>query len=91
VPDLALPDQLAQRADRVLDRRGGVDAVLVVEVDVVGAKAPQRPLDGDAEVLRGAVDLLRAPWRWEMTPNLVARTTWSRRSAMARPTSSWLV
>jgi hypothetical protein len=55
---LTLP---SQRADRVLDRRGGVDAVLVVQVDVFGAKAPQRPLDGDADVLRGAVELLGVP------------------------------
>jgi hypothetical protein len=34
VRDLAFLDQLAEGADRFLDRCRGVDAVLVVEIDV---------------------------------------------------------
>ena len=45
VADLALRDELAHRADRLLDRDIGVDAVQVVEVDVVEAQALERALD----------------------------------------------
>jgi hypothetical protein len=38
VADLALLDELRHRADRLLDRTVSVDAVLVVEVDVVDAE-----------------------------------------------------
>src|SRR5262249_26018491 len=38
VTDLALVDQLRQRADRLLDRHVGIDAVLVVEVDILRAE-----------------------------------------------------
>jgi hypothetical protein len=38
VAELAVGDQLRQRADGVLDRRVGVHAVLVVEVDVATPK-----------------------------------------------------
>jgi hypothetical protein len=41
VPDLALGHELGQRSDGVLDRRARVDAVLVVQVDVVGAHPGQ--------------------------------------------------
>ena len=93
VADLALRDELGHRADGLLDRRVGVDAVLVVEVDVVDAEAaaatrrrprartpasPRMPRDG-AVRRRGRL------------PNFVARTTSSRRPAIARPTSSSFV
>jgi hypothetical protein len=55
VEDLPLLHQLCHRADRLLDRRLRVDPVLVVEVDVVGAKALERPLDRALHVLGGAV------------------------------------
>ena len=42
--DLSLPDQFGHGADRLLDGHGGIDAVLVVEVEVL-----------DAEPLEGAV------------------------------------
>ena len=51
VADLALGDELGERADRLLDRRARVDAVLVVEVDVIGAQALQRALDRAPHVL----------------------------------------
>ena len=56
VADLALLDQLGERADGLLDRRVRVDAVLVVEVDVVGAQPLQRALDRAAHVLGRAVE-----------------------------------
>ena len=56
VADLALLDELGHRPDGVLDRGAGVDAVLVVEVDVVGAEALQGGLAGRAHVVGAAVD-----------------------------------
>jgi hypothetical protein len=56
VANLACLDQLGKRADRLLDRRLGVDAVLVVEVDVVGAEAPQGGLASLAHVLGATAD-----------------------------------
>ena len=56
VADLAGRDQLGHRADGLLDRDGLVDAVLVVEVDVVDAEPLQRGVAGGADVLRPAVD-----------------------------------
>jgi hypothetical protein len=41
VQHLALGHQRGERADRLLDGRVGVDAVLVVEVDAVGAQPLQ--------------------------------------------------
>ena len=43
-PDLPLLDQLRERADGLLDRRRGVDAVLLVEVDGLDAEAAQARL-----------------------------------------------
>ena len=56
VAHLALCDELGHRPDGLLDRRLGVDPVLVVEVDVVDAQALQGALAGAAHVLRAAVD-----------------------------------
>ncbi len=56
VTDLALDDQLGQRADGVLDGRAAVDPVLVVQVDVVGAESGQRAFDRGANVGGAAVD-----------------------------------
>jgi hypothetical protein len=39
VQDLSLSHEVGEGADGVLDRGVGVDAVLVVEVDAVGAQA----------------------------------------------------
>jgi hypothetical protein len=55
VTDLALLDELGQRADRLLDGDVGIDAMLVVEVDVVGAEALERSFDRAADVLRRPV------------------------------------
>ncbi len=55
VQELALLDQLGHRADGLLDRHFRVHAVLVVEVDPVGAQALERSLDGAAHVLGRAI------------------------------------
>ena len=60
VADLALRDQLRQRTDGLFDRRLRVDAVLVVEVDVVGVESPQRSFYGDPDVRGRAVEVSRA-------------------------------
>ena len=56
VADLALGDELGQRADGILDGRVRVDPVLVVQVDVVGAQPLEGALDRDADVRRAAVE-----------------------------------
>src|SRR3954454_6614238 len=53
---LAFGDQLAQRADRLFDGRVRVDAVLVVEVDVVGAEPLERAFDRGLHIVGAAVD-----------------------------------
>jgi hypothetical protein len=66
---LAGADQIIERAQRLLDRRLLIGNVDLVEVDVVGSKAPQAAFDGAS---RG----------W---PNLVARMKLVRRPASRRP------
>lgn len=53
---LAFGDQFGQRADGLLDGRVRVDAVLVVEVDVVGAEPLERAFDRGLHVAGAAVD-----------------------------------
>jgi hypothetical protein len=48
--------ELCHRADRLLDRRLQVDAVLVVEIDRLDAEPLQRCLAGGADVGGAAVD-----------------------------------
>jgi hypothetical protein len=85
--NLARHDELRHRADRLLDRHPAVDAVLVVEVDVVETQPPQRGVAGLPHVLGVAADLARAV-SFRTLPNFVASTTSSRRSRIAFPTSS---
>src|SRR5688572_14161104 len=56
IPHLALANQLRHRADRLLDRDRGVDAMLIIEVNVIDAEPLQRGITGAAHVLRTAVD-----------------------------------
>ncbi len=53
---LAGLDQPRHGADDLLDRHRGVDPVLVEQVDVVEAEAPQRGVDHLTDVLGAAVD-----------------------------------
>jgi hypothetical protein len=55
VANLAGSDELAHRADGVLDRHVGVDAVLVVEVDDVDTEPLQRRITRRPDVVRSAV------------------------------------
>jgi hypothetical protein len=55
VADLALMDEIGQRAERVVDVGVRVGTMHLVEVDPVGAQAPQRVLDlGDDPAARDA-------------------------------------
>ncbi|MBK5115675.1 MAG: hypothetical protein JJE23_02035 [Thermoleophilia bacterium] len=56
VSDLAGLDLLGQRPDGLLDRSTRVDAVLVIEIDVVEAEPLQRSVDRAAHILGAAVD-----------------------------------
>src|SRR5437764_6831961 len=57
---LALLDETAHRADRVLDRHVGIDAVLVIEVDRIDAEALQAGLAGLLHISGAAVDAIGA-------------------------------
>jgi hypothetical protein len=47
VADLALADEIVERAQRLLDRRQRIVIVLLVEIDVVGLQPRQARLDRD--------------------------------------------
>src|ERR1700722_4044918 len=51
VPDLALRDQVTDRAGDLLDRRAGIDSVLVQQVDRVDLQAPQGGVGGPPDEL----------------------------------------
>ncbi len=50
VQDLALVNELTEGSGGLLDWSGRVDAVLIIKVDAVRPEAPQRALDGQADV-----------------------------------------
>ena len=52
VQDLALRHQVLDRAGDILDRNLRVDAVLVEEIDAIGAQAPEHALDRALDVVR---------------------------------------
>jgi hypothetical protein len=56
VRHLAGVDELLHRTDRLLDRRVAVDAVLVIEVDVIDAEPFEARVAGLVHVLGPAVD-----------------------------------
>jgi len=80
VADLALGHQLGQRADSVLDRGAGVDAVLVLQVDVAGAQPPEGAFGCGADVCRAAVEDVRAATRVRC-----GRTWWPARPRHGGP------
>jgi hypothetical protein len=59
VNHLARVDQLLHRAGDILDRHLGVDPVLVVQVDAVGAQPTQRVVDGTPDAVRPAAQTAR--------------------------------
>ncbi len=84
VVDLARFDQPRHRRERLLQRRRLVVAVQVVDVDPVGAEAPQARLDrarSSAATRRGRSARRSSGW-----PTLVASTQRSRSGAISRPT-----
>jgi hypothetical protein len=83
-------DQVLDRARHVLDRHGGVDAVLVEQVDAVGPQALQRGLDDLADAFGPAVHAPRRPLS-EDEAELGGDLTLSGPAASASPTSSSLV
>src|SRR5205807_5490978 len=56
VAHLSLSYELRHRAEHVLDRNVGVDAMLVQEIDTICRETPQRAFDRFANVRRPAVD-----------------------------------
>ena len=55
IADLPRPLELRHRADGLLDGHGAIDAVLVVEIDVVHAEAPERGVASLADMFGSAV------------------------------------
>ena len=89
-PRLAGGDGLRHRGPGLLDGHALVDAVQLVEVDVVGPQPLQRGVDPLADVLGRAVARRSSALR---RPRPRARPSWpgctaSRRPSSARPTSS---
>ena len=90
--DFALGDQVGDDARDLFDGSVRVDAVLVVQVDVVGAEALKEPSTADL-MLAGLLSMtpgLGPLSVWETRPNFVAMTTSSRRPLTACPTTSSL-
>ena len=58
VQDLALVDQVAQRLQGLLHRRGRIEAVAVIQVDVIHAEILQAPLAVGQDVLAGQAMLV---------------------------------
>jgi hypothetical protein len=91
VADLARLHELRHRADGLLDGDIGIDAVLVIEVDVIGAQAGERSFDGAARVRGTPIERTGPRVSGSIAnPNFVAISTSLRRPAIARRTSSSL-
>jgi len=89
VANLADLHQLGHRPDRLLDRDVRVDPVLIEEVNVIDAEPLERSLAGASHVVRASVGRpvargIRIDHEPELGRDL---EVWSRRSAIARPTS----
>jgi hypothetical protein len=59
VTDFAFLDEFLHCAERVLDWYVGIDAVLVIEVDIIDAEPSQARLAGAADVIRFSVNISR--------------------------------
>ena len=55
MPNLAFADEVLDRARHILHRHLWVDAMLVVQVDVLGTESPQAPLEGLTNLRRATV------------------------------------
>src|SRR6185295_16260883 len=56
VPHLACAHELGHCTDRFLDRRIGIDTVLIIQIDGVDAEALQTRVTSRADVFRAAID-----------------------------------
>src|SRR5271169_3858303 len=56
MPNLAFPDQLRQRAHSFLNRRIGINAMLIIEVNVLNAQPLQTSVAGLLHIVRLAID-----------------------------------
>ena len=56
--DFSFTDQVADRPGNLFDRHLGIDAVLVVEVDMVGTQPFQRAFDRPADLFRTTAERL---------------------------------
>jgi hypothetical protein len=59
VTDLAFLDELFHCADRVFDGCFGIDAMLVIEVDIIDVEPPQARFAGAADIIRFSVNISR--------------------------------
>ena len=89
VQRLAGADDRVERAHRLLERRRGVRAVVVEDVDVVEAHPPQGLVEAGDEVLPGAADLAvrprpHVPAGLAGDDQLVAQVRGSRRAGAGR-------
>jgi hypothetical protein len=95
IADLAFLYKLGHGGHRLFDGRIGIDAVLVVEIDI--SSTPRRLRLASQDLLERSPACRRSPRFWGLLgsrtiPNLVARMILSRlRPLMARPTSSSFV
>src|SRR5205085_762992 len=55
IADLPLLDQIGHRADGLFDRDGAIDAMLVVEIDMLDPEPPERRIARGFDVLGAAV------------------------------------
>jgi hypothetical protein len=86
--DLATLDQVLDRAGHIFDGDFGIHAVLIQEVDRVGAQTRERGIDDSCNVIGTAVNADGGTCRRSsLNPNFVAITTPSRSGASASPTS----
>ena len=84
VADLARSDEVAERAEGLVEVGGRIWAMPLVQVGPVGVQAPQAVLHGSDDPSSGPPDWFGSgPLRLK---NFVARTTSSRRPLSARPT-----
>ena len=91
VLNFAFPNQILDRSCHVFDRHVRVNAMLIEQIDDIGVQALERGLGDLLDVLRAAVERLRALPSGSLKPNLVAITTCLRNGARASPTSSSLM
>src|SRR5690606_40629629 len=60
VADLASLHEIGERPDRLLDRRGGIDAMLIIEIDVIRTEALQRSITSGFRVFGRPFEALPA-------------------------------